>query len=44
MNFIKEVSVDGGKTVNLVNDSGTPGDYYIQIENGSGDYHVTISK
>jgi len=44
MNFLTNVSVDGGKTATLADDTGATGDYYIVVENGNGDYHITISK
>ena len=43
-NFVKEASVNNGASVNLIEDSGSTDDYFVNINNGQGAYSVTLSK
>ena len=43
-NFVKEASVNNGASANLVEDSGSTDDYFVNINNGQGAYSVTLSK
>jgi hypothetical protein len=45
-NTLKDATVDAGKNVDLSDDSGADGDYYIRVSgaDGAGAYHVKINK
>ncbi|MBI5878687.1 MAG: hypothetical protein HZB53_13640 [Chloroflexi bacterium] len=42
--YIKDVEVASGQALDLSEDSGATTDYYLEIQGGSGDYAVKISK